>query len=89
MSLIHNGHYIAATFSVFLSTITLHSTNISWEIGCTLSRWQKSLNVAIKNKLGIKLLEKLCTIHLLEADYSTGTKLIFTQQAMNQAIEYN
>ena len=48
MSLMHNGHYIAATFSAFLSTITAHLGSIPWEIGCTLARWQHSLNVAIK-----------------------------------------
>ena len=48
MSLIHNGHYIAATFSAFLSTLTAHLASIPWEIGYTLARWQKSLNVAIK-----------------------------------------
>ena len=30
MSLIHNGHYIAATFSAFLCTITAHLSSIPW-----------------------------------------------------------
>ena len=34
-------------------------------------------------------MEKLRTIHLLEADYNTGTKRIFLQQAMTHPIEYN
>ena len=79
MPFIHNGHYIAATFSAFLSTITSYLGSIPWEIGCTLARWQKSLNIAIEKKLGIQILEELCTIHLLKADYNMGTKLIFAQ----------
>ena len=32
---IHNGHYIAATFSYFLSTIAAHLSSLPWELGCT------------------------------------------------------
>ena len=45
-----------------------------------------SLNVAIEKKVGIRTLEKLRTIHLLEADYNTGTKHIFSNRAMHNAL---
>ena len=54
MSHIHNGHYIAATFSYFLSTITAHLSSLPWELGCTIKQWQKSLNVAIEKHLAYK-----------------------------------
>ena len=41
----------------------------------------------IGKKLGKKLLSALWTIHLLEADFNTATKMIFAQRAMNNAIE--
>ena len=85
MSKIHNGHYIAATTSIFLATITTTLCSIPWEIGETLKRWRYSLNVALEKKLGIRLLDKLRTIHLLEADYNTGRILIFAQRMMDNA----
>ena len=41
-----------------------------------------------RKKLGIRILEKLRTIHLLEAHYNTGTKLIFAQRTLQQALKY-
>ena len=84
-----NDHYIAATFSALLSTITAHLASMTCEIGCTLRRWRQSLNVAIEKAVGIQLLEKIQTIHLLKADYNTGTKLRFAQGAMKQALDFN
>ena len=89
VSNIHNGHYIAATLSTLLSTITSTLCSIPWELGLTYERWKRLLNVALEKKLGKILLSALWTIHLLEADFNTATKMIFAQRAMNNAIAHN
>ena len=86
---IHNGHYIAASLSIMLSTIIATLSSIPWELGMTYERWKTSLNVALEKVAGVRLLEKLRTIHLLEADFNTATKLIFAQRTMDRASETN
>ena len=58
-SKIHNGHYIAASLSVFLSTIIATLSSIPWEIGYAYDRWKLSLNVALEKVAGVRLLKKL------------------------------
>ena len=89
MSKLHNGHYIAATVSPYLTAILAKLATIPWEFGISLRRWQRSLNVALEKIKGIRLLSKLRTIYLLEANFNTGTKLIFAQQMMHNAYKYD
>ena len=89
ISNIHNGHYIAATLSSLVATITATLASIPWEIGTKFERWANSLNVALEKKCGIRLLDSLRTIHLLEADFNTATKLIFAQRTMQHAMEHD
>ena len=88
-SKLHNGHYIASTLSPFLTSIVAELATFPWEIGVSLSCWRNSLNVALEKSRGVRLLSKLRTIHLLEADFNTGTKLIFAQRMMNKAYKHN
>ena len=53
MSTIHNGHYIAATTSVLIATVTATLCSTPWEIGAILERWRYSLNVALEKKPGV------------------------------------
>ena len=55
----------------------------------TYDRWMTSLNVALEKVAGVRLLSKLRTIHLLEADFNTATKLIFAQRTMDRALDTN
>ena len=82
---IHNGHYIAALTSSILCSIISELASVPWEQGVSLQRWRRSLNVAPEKARGVRLLSKLGTIHLLEADFNTGTKVIFAQRMMNNA----
>ena len=75
MSKLHNGHYIASKLSPYLTMILAKLASIPWESGVSLAHWRKSLNVALEKAKGMRLLSKMCTIHLLEADFNTGTKL--------------
>ena len=88
MSKLHNGHYIASTLSPYLTMILAELASIPWEFGVSLARWRHSLNVALEKIQGVRLLSKLRTIHLLEADVNTGTKLIFAQRMMANAYRH-
>ena len=88
ISKLHNGHYIASTISPYLTAILAKLATIPWEFGISLQRWQRSLNVALEKMKGIRLLSKLRTIHLLEADFNTGTKLIFAQRIIQNAYKH-
>ena len=87
MSTIHNGHYIVATTSTIVATITSTLCSLPWEIRNTLERLIYLLNVALEMKPGVRLHNKLRTIHLLEANYNTGTKLFFAQGMMANAMK--
>ena len=82
----HNGHYIATKTSPLVSTVYVFLSSIPWELGVLMERWTNSLNVALEKILGVQLLSKLRTIHLLEADFNTATKLIFAQRTMDNAL---
>ena len=88
MSGMHNGHYIAASTSPILCSILSELASLPWEHGVSLDRWRQSLNVALEKKPGVRTLSKLRTIHLLEADFNTGTKMIFARRMMNNAYKY-
>ena len=88
MSKLRNGHYIASTISPYLTTIIAELSSIPWTFGISPSRWRRSLNVALEKVQGVRLLSRLRTIHLLEADFNTGTKLIFAQRMMDNAYEH-
>ena len=86
MSLIHNGHYIASTANASIGMVNSFLSSVPWEMGYTLERWLKSLNVALEKLPGIRHLSRLQKIHLLEADYNTGRKHIFSNCAMYNAM---
>jgi hypothetical protein len=82
---IHNGHYITATQSEYLTNVTTLLCDLPWKIGYSPIRWQQSLNVELEKIPGIRLLSKLRTIHLLEADFNMGTKTLVGQRVMKHA----
>ena len=84
----HNGHYISSTLLLYLRMILAELASIPWEFSISLAWWRKSLNVALEKVRGVRLLSKLRTIHLLEADFNTGTKLIFAQRMMVHAYKH-
>ena len=79
--------YIASATSLYFTAILTELASIPWETRITIERWQKSLNVALEKIQGVRLLTKLQTINLLEADYNTGTKLIFIQRMISNAYD--
>ena len=47
-----------------------------------------SLNVALEKKVGVRLLSRLRTIHILESDFNTGYKLHIAQRTMDNALQH-
>ena len=86
---IHNGHYVAAAQDDYLAKLTSQLSSLPWIMGTTINRWKTSVNVELEKKKGEKRLDKLRTIHLLEADFNTGTKLIYNQRMLTNARKFN
>ena len=89
MSKIHNGHYVAAAANEYIGLATALLSSLLWEMGYALDRWLNLLNVALKKLPGVRHILKLRTIHLLEADFNTGTKHIFANRMMTHAQQLN
>lgn len=89
MSGIHNGHYISAAQDDYLSKLTSILSSIPWTMGITPQRWMKSLNVEIEKKKGFRRLDKLRTIVLLEADFNTGTKMIYNKRMLDNSRQHD
>ena len=88
MSKFYSDHYIASTLLLYLTMILAKLASIPQEFGISLAQWHKPLNVALKKVRGVRLLSKLRTIHLLEADFNTGTKLIFAQHMISHTYKH-
>ena len=86
---IHNGHYISAAKDTYLSKLTAILSSLPWQMGVAPQRWKKSLNVEIEKKQGVRRLDKLRTIVLLESDFNTGTKLIYNKRMLENARTHN
>ena len=89
LSGLHNGHYIAAAQDTYLSRLTATLSSLPWQMGVPTRRWTTSLIVEIEKRSGERRLDKLRTIHLLEADFNTGTKLIFNKRMLGNARTHN
>lgn len=89
MSGLHNGHYIAAAHDTYLSKLTATLSSLPWQMGVATERWTTSLNVEIEKRSEERRLDKLRTIHLLEADFNTETKLIFNKRMLANARNHN
>ena len=86
---IHNGHYVAAAKKIYIGTVTSLLSSIPWEMGFSLERWRNSLKFTLEKLIGVRHLSKVHTIHLLEADYNTGTKHIFSHRETHNAQQHS
>ena len=68
-----------------LNEITSRFIDIPFRSGYTPLRWRKSLNVHIMKKENDFRPEKQRTIHLIEASFSEGAKVIFSRRMMKNA----
>ena len=88
ISKMHNGHYMAATKNEHICKTTALMSTLPWILGISLERWRNSLNIELEKRFGERLVHKLRTIHLLEADFNMGTKSLLGKRVINNTIKH-
>ena len=85
----HFGHYIAGAESEYISNY--HAVKISLALmrGISLSRWQRGLACMLEKKAGSRLVTKLRSILLLEADLNKANKIIYGDRMMKNIRKYH
>jgi len=85
MSGLHFGFYKATASVTSLAKLATQFINIPFRTGYSSWRHKGDLNVTLQKKPGYFYPTKQRTIHLLEADFSEGCKMIFSKRMMNNA----
>lgn len=85
MSGLHFGHWKACASDDTLSEINAIFTEITISTGYSPPRWQNGLSVMLEKVEGVRNLDKLRAILLMEADYNFANKLIFGKRMIEQA----
>ncbi len=83
------GHYIAGAESEYLSNYHAVKTSLALMRGISLSRWQRGLACMLEKKEGSRLVRKLRSILLLEADLNKADKIIYGNRMMNDIRKYH
>ena len=84
---IHFGHYIAQSFSPFLTKLQVMKLNLVLSMGMLLKRWLHGLTILLEKEHGNINIEKLRAICLFEADLNWVLKVIFAKRMMANAQE--
>jgi hypothetical protein len=79
-SLLHFSHYKVAARDKIISELHAVSLNTIREIGIAPDRWHQSITVLLEKVFGVRLIDKLRAICLLEADFNWLNKLIFAHR---------
>ena len=58
--------------------------NIAAKYGLSLDRWKSALIVLLEKVMGNMLMEKLCSICLLEADFNWWLRITFSRKMMSK-----
>ena len=85
LSGIHFGHYMATALDNDLSEIHALFLTIAVQMGYSLLRWQHGLTVLLEKIQGVRLVDKLRAILLLEADFNCINKMIVAVRMMRRA----
>ena len=89
MSGLHFGFYKSITKDSQLANLSRHFINIQFRNGYSSWRSRGDLNVSLQKIAGNFDPKKQRTIHLLEADFSEGCKIIFSKRMMEKARVHN
>jgi hypothetical protein len=76
----HFGHYKAGSFDNTISQLHATSLNAIRETGKAPARWKCSVTVLLEKVMGVRRVDKLRAICLLEADFNWLNKLIFAHR---------
>ncbi len=85
----HRGLYKAASYSRDLSALQAAKFSACAKEGAPLARWGVGLTILLEETRRKKLINKMRTICLLEADFTWLNKLIYSHRMMNSALDEN
>jgi hypothetical protein len=88
VSTLHFGHYISGADCDEISDFHALKTSLALVHGIALNRWSKGLCVMLEKVMGVKLINKLRAILLMEADFNASNKIIFGERMMDNARKY-
>ena len=78
----HFGHYIASTSSDMISSYHALKATIALKKGLHLDRWARGMTCILEKKPGVRLVDKLRAILLMEADFNSTNKEVFGDRMM-------
>jgi len=88
-SSLHYGHYKASVDCPRIAEFHALITDMAFNQGYSLSRWQSSLQVLLEKKPGAIRVANLRALGLLEADFNSAMKILVGHQMVRQALKDN
>lgn len=88
MSILHFGHYISGAQSDQISDFHALKTSLAIVHGIAFARWSKGLCVIFEKVMGVRLINKLRAILLMEADFNAANKIIYGERMMDNVRKY-
>ncbi len=85
---LHFGHYIAGCQSDYIAYFHALKATLVVKRGVVLDRWARSLSVMLEKIYGCALIIKLCSILLMEADFNSTNKIIYSQRMLQVVRQY-
>ncbi len=81
---IHVGRYKSATHSEVITNFLARKITLITRGGCPPDHWGHGLQVMLEKVAGVALVNKLCAILLMEADFNYMNKWLFGHEAINK-----
>ncbi len=85
---LHFGHYIAGADCDYISQFHSLQVLLALNKGIALERWSNGLSVMLAKMFGVRLVSKLCTILLMEADFHAMNKEVYGVRMLDKARKY-
>jgi hypothetical protein len=81
----HYGHYKAVLKDPKLCELYSTMMSVPFELGLTLSRWEKVLQTMLEKTPGTPRIDKLRVIQIIEADLNMCLRIIFGRRLVHRA----
>ena len=88
VSKLHFGHYITGANSDCISDFHALKTSLALVHGIAIGRWSRGLCVMLEKVMGVKLINKLRAILLMEADFNASNKIVYGERMLDNARKY-
>ncbi len=85
---LHFGHFIAGADCNHISQFHMLRVSLALKKGTALERCSNCLFVMLEKMFGVRLVSKLCTILLMEADFNKMNKEVYGVRMLDQARKY-